>query len=208
LAMMPEWLGNPSAYAGGNPASLIDPTGLYPVEGGEPSYNCQHAYPQCVAYGEDPYDPGEPIDLGQVVDSVADIVGDTFDRYVGWNPGSVNWWLTQAQLLDLVPVAEVCTAAVLASTGGLGAPAIAACGGLEFAVGVVAAAAFVAQGVMAGCDAHQMAAIGFTAGVSLGADAAQFTGGELFEVGLYVLGTETLQTCGGSGSSLLNESGK
>jgi hypothetical protein len=40
---------------------------------------------------------------------------------------------------------------------------------------VVAAAAFIPQGAMAGCSVEWMAAVGFNAGVSLGADVTQFT---------------------------------
>ncbi|MGH2607886.1 MAG: RHS repeat domain-containing protein [Tepidiformaceae bacterium] len=163
LAARIGWLGNPFGYAGGNPASLIDPTGLYPVEGGEPSYNCQHAYPQCVAYGEEPYDPGEPIDIGAIVDSAVDVVtgviGTSADALKP--PYTLNDLMTGVQLLDIVPVGAICLGFGVA-TGGIVAIA---CAAVDKAINWAATAASVIQLMQSSCGWNDWQTYAYTGAV-------------------------------------------
>jgi RHS repeat-associated protein len=40
MSVSPGWLGNPSGYGAGNPARMVDPTGLRPTDGSDENFSC------------------------------------------------------------------------------------------------------------------------------------------------------------------------
>jgi RHS repeat-associated protein len=209
LAVAPGWLGNPSGYAGANPARFVDPSGLRfcdvdscdplpsPRPVGTPpcgpSWRCAGQVPPLPSGTPEPGTRvgGQPATctLTPPVDCAAAPsaawMGDLIALIYGSLTGEYR--ATALSLLDLVPLAEIC---VLSGNPGV----VAGCVGLEVAIGAWAFAETEKAIGSSTCSERRKTIARATNASSFLADLRQ-PWGEAFEVIAFAAGSSATSGC-------------